>query len=199
MNYSVPLNAVESLHEIKKSRFIGRAEYVANREDAMTMLARVKQQHPDARHHCWAYQLGDPLTPYSAAMSDDGEPSGTAGKPILNVIQHKLIGDIMVIVTRYSGGIKLGAGGLVRAYSTSTQLTIQALALKILVATTTFQLQIPFNQEPSVRNWLTGNDGEIRHCDYHSSVIMEVAIPSEYHLSFTAFCANKKIIIQSTE
>lgn len=108
MPYTTPKSFHQHKLDIKKSRFIAWAEKVTNRQEAMAFLERSKQTYPDAGHHCWAYQLGHPQSPISAAMSDDGEPSGTAGKPILNVLQHKNIGDVMVIVIRYFGGIKLG-------------------------------------------------------------------------------------------
>ena len=121
MSYPVPDTPLEVLFEVKKSKFFAFAACTPDRETAMQYLAAKRAEYPDARHHCWAYLLGNPHSPTSAAMSDDGEPSGTAGKPILNVLQHKGVGDITIIVTRYFGGIKLGAGGLVRAYSSAAQ------------------------------------------------------------------------------
>ncbi len=119
--YPVPTGTTQCEIEIKKSRFIARATCVSCREEAMTFLKKAKSDYPDARHHCWAYLIGDPSSASSAAMNDDGEPGGTAGKPILNVIQHKGVGDVMVVVIRYFGGVKLGAGGLTRAYSGVTE------------------------------------------------------------------------------
>jgi putative IMPACT (imprinted ancient) family translation regulator len=98
MSYPVPAQQIENLYEIKKSKFIAFAAFADSREAAMSHLANVKQKYPDARHHCWAYLLGNPHSPSSAAMADDGEPSGTAGKPILNVLQHKGVGDVMIMV-----------------------------------------------------------------------------------------------------
>ncbi|MCW8886021.1 MAG: YigZ family protein [Motiliproteus sp.] len=112
--YSVPQQRIEVETEIKKSRFIAWADRAENRDQAMAVLSEARNRYPDARHHCWAYLIGNPAQPKTQAMSDDGEPSGTAGKPILNVLQHNEIGDVMIVVSRYFGGIKLGAGGLVR-------------------------------------------------------------------------------------
>jgi putative IMPACT (imprinted ancient) family translation regulator len=92
MSYPIPAERARAEIEIKKSRFIAYADYVESREQAMQMLAELKATYPDARHHCWAYLLGDPSCASNAGMGDDGEPSGTAGKPILNVLQHKDVG-----------------------------------------------------------------------------------------------------------
>ena len=99
----------------KKSRFIAEVFPVSSEEEAAEILEEVKKQYWDARHHCWAYVIGD--TQAAERCSDDGEPSGTAGKPILEVIRGQKLSNVLVVVTRYFGGTLLGTGGLVRAYS----------------------------------------------------------------------------------
>ena len=99
----------------KKSRFIAQIFPVSSEEEAFAYLEAVRKEHWDARHHCWAYIIG--RNPGSERMSDDGEPAGTAGKPILEVLRGKGLTDVFVVVTRYFGGVLLGTGGLVRAYS----------------------------------------------------------------------------------
>lgn len=178
MTYPVPAKQVETLYEIKKSKFIACAGFANSREGAMALLESVKQQYPDARHHCWAYIFGNPNSPSSAAMTDDGEPSGTAGKPILNVLQHKDIGDIMIIVTRYFGGVKLGAGGLVRAYSAAAQQAIDALEIREEVRLETLNVIIDFKYEQLVRHFTEQAMGTIASCNYSSNVFMEVKLPS---------------------
>ena len=101
----------------KKSRFIAEVFPVTSEEEAMQYLEETRKRYWDARHHCWAYVLG--RNPSAERMSDDGEPAGTAGKPILEVIRGRQITDVLVIVTRYFGGTLLGTGGLVRAYTAS--------------------------------------------------------------------------------
>lgn len=101
----------------KKSRFIAEVFPVTSEEEAMQYLEEARKRYWDARHHCWAYVLG--RNPSAERMSDDGEPAGTAGKPILEVIRGHQITDVLVIVTRYFGGTLLGTGGLVRAYTAS--------------------------------------------------------------------------------
>ncbi|WJG10116.1 YigZ family protein [Aliiglaciecola sp. LCG003] len=190
MTYPIPAKSAESLYEIKKSKFIAMATYVTNREQALQALSAIKAAFPDARHHCWAYLLGNPDSPISAAMSDDGEPSGTAGKPILNVLQHKGVGDIILVVTRYFGGIKLGAGGLVRAYSTSSQLVMEKLV------TTTMRLLIPvtvvaqFKDEQFLRHWTEQHQGVVEDCSYTNDVMLTLSIePADYD-SLKSLCAS---------
>ena len=177
MTYPVPAKQVETLYEIKKSKFIACAGFANSRESAMALLDSVKQRYPDARHHCWAYVFGNPNSPSSAAMADDGEPSGTAGKPILNVLQHKDIGDIMIIVTRYFGGIKLGAGGLVRAYSAAAQQAVDALEVRQEIKLEPLSVDIDFKHEQFVRYLVEQAQGKIANCNYASSVVINVELP----------------------
>lgn len=189
-SYPIPAQAIEVELEVKKSRFITRVAYVADRDAAMQMLQQARVDYPDARHHCWAYRLGPPHSPYSAAMSDDGEPSGTAGKPILNVLEHKTIGDIMVVVIRYFGGIKLGAGGLVRAYSGAAQQAIEQLPLQEQVAKLAVTVKLDFAQEQPVRHWLSVNQGDVEQVDYAQQVTMQLSITQESQAQWTAFAAS---------
>lgn len=146
----------------------------------MAFLERSKQTYPDAGHHCWAYQLGHPQSPISAAMSDDGEPSGTAGKPILNVLQHKNIGDVMVIVIRYFGGIKLGAGGLVRAYSAAAEKVMRDLAVEQYVARVEKSVAVDFCHEQRVRHWLSQHNGSVIAVEYGHNVTITLTLPEEH-------------------
>jgi uncharacterized YigZ family protein len=175
--YPVPAAPVAVEYESKKSRFIARAACAPDRAAALALLQQAKAQYPDARHHCWAYLLGNPASATSAAMSDDGEPAGTAGKPILNVLQHKGVGDIMLVVTRYFGGIKLGAGGLVRAYSAAAQLAMEQLVVQQRVAMVALQIGCGFAQEQTVRHWLSVCGGQVDNCHYGDGVQLLVAVP----------------------
>lgn len=176
LSYSIPKTSHETIYEIKKSRFITRIFSVTNRDQAMQALEQARADYPDARHHCWAYQIGPPHSPTMAAMSDDGEPSGTAGKPILNVIQHKDIGDAMVIVIRYFGGIKLGAGGLVRAYSQAAQQAYDEGETEMKIELDEFKLECNFSDEQAIRHWLSQHDGEVLDTEYSQNVCITIAI-----------------------
>ncbi|RFA27294.1 YigZ family protein [Alkalilimnicola ehrlichii] len=182
----VPAHNLEREIEIKKSRFIARAVPVADREQAMAAVAQARRDHPTARHHCWAYLLGKPESA-SAAMSDDGEPSGTAGKPILNVIQHKRIGDVIVVVIRYFGGIKLGAGGLVRAYAGATEAVLADLPLVEHQPRISMQLALDFAQEQAVRHWASAHEASVGAVDYGQRVGLWLTLPETAASELTAF------------
>ena len=115
--------------EIKKSHFLGFGFAIDSREQLMFHVEQLRNQYPDARHVCYGYIIGDPHNTTSAGFDDDGEPSGTAGKPILNVLQHKAIGHCAVIVVRYFGGIKLGTSGLIVAYKAAAAEAIAAATI----------------------------------------------------------------------
>lgn len=193
MSYPIPAERARAEIEIKKSRFIAYADYVESREQAMQMLAELKAQYPDARHHCWAYLLGDPSCASNAGMGDDGEPSGTAGKPILNVLQHKDVGDVMLVVVRYFGGIKLGAGGLTRAYGQAAQAVMEVLPIKTFEARSELQLVCDFAEEQAVRHQVEQLGGQILQIDYSEQVAVMLEIPLAAQDEFEAFLANRKI------
>ncbi len=164
--------------EIKKSQFITWLVPVSDRKEAMAWLAKSKTQYPDARHHCWAYVLGDSPNSQSAAMSDDGEPSGTAGKPMLNVLQHKPVNNVMAIVIRYFGGIKLGAGGLVRAYSQAIEQTFQLAQLEEVIPKTHVQVTLPFADEQWLRHQCQQINAELIDIIYTEHVVVELSLPT---------------------
>lgn len=189
--YLIPAEPLELCYEIKKSQFITRIAKAADRAEAMAVLAQAKQDYPDARHHCWAYLLGDPKQPVSVAFNDDGEPSGTAGKPIVNVLNHRGIGDIAVVVIRYFGGIKLGAGGLVRAYSTATQQAIEALSTVIKLPMVERRLSCDYAVEPELRRLIKSLAGQIVEADYGLQLDLLLHLPLTAELELEAFCAGR--------
>lgn len=188
-NYHVPAAAIEHCHEVKKSRFICRIAYAPSRAEAMTLLQQAKCDYPDARHHCWAYLLGPGQQAISAAFSDDGEPNGTAGKPILNVLNHRGVGDIMVIVIRYFGGIKLGAGGLVRAYSAATQAAIEQISLREVIAKTEIKLNISFAHEAAIRRIIDAHHSELTETEYAESILLTIQASLSALKALSDYCA----------
>ena len=189
----VPTGKASTQLCIKKSRFIASAGRVTTRDDAMTFVQQVRAQYPDARHHCWAYLLGDPAATASAGMNDDGEPSGKAGKPILNVIQHKGIGDVMVVVTRYFGGIKLGAGGLVRAYAGATEQVLSKLSVGRHTPHSQCTLQADFAHEQAIRHWCAQNNSNVNTVTYGQQVALELEVPDDAVAALKAFCNARAI------
>ncbi|CAG8999511.1 MAG: IMPACT family member YigZ [Candidatus Celerinatantimonas neptuna] len=127
-SFEIIQDAVECQQVIKKSRFITHLLPVADKYQAMSEIEQIRQEYPDARHHCWAFIAGAPDDTQVLGFSDDGEPNGTAGKPILAQLRGSGLGYICAVVVRYFGGVKLGTGGLVRAYGSSVG---QALDLVI--------------------------------------------------------------------
>jgi uncharacterized YigZ family protein len=192
LTYHIPDGTTQVCYEIKKSRFIARLTFAPDRHQAMHALEQAKLDFPDARHHCWAYQIGSPINPHLVAMSDDGEPAGTAGKPILNVIQHKDVGDLMLIVIRYFGGVKLGAGGLVRAYSHATQMAFDALKTKLYIALDEFSVVCDFADEQSVRHFLKRYGAEVCSVDYGQAVELHILMDSQYQEELELFLAALK-------
>ena len=190
--YKKPKSPCSNELIVKKSRFIAYAYETSSREAAMEKLEQIRLKYPDARHHCWAYLLGSTEQPKSVAMSDDGEPSGTAGKPILNVLQHKDVGDIMVIVVRYFGGIKLGAGGLVRAYSSAAQSIYDLIETEEMIELESLTLQCGFDEEQKIRHILSRYEGSIESSEYGQSVELSIAIPAEEKQAFVTELGNLK-------
>ncbi len=133
-DYHKPKQTVSCEELIKKSRFISFIFPVLNRAQAQQQIAEIKLQHPQARHHCWAFIAGHPDDSQCLGFSDDGEPSGTAGKPMLAQLQGSGLGQILAVVVRYSGGIKLGTGGLVKAYGGGVQQALSLIQTETVVA-----------------------------------------------------------------
>jgi uncharacterized YigZ family protein len=166
--------AAPAHHEliVKKSRFIACVEPVSGREEAQARVAQLKAQHPDARHVCWALLAGG-----QSAANDDGEPGGTAGRPMLDVLRHQDLQGVLATVVRYFGGIKLGAGGLVRAY---TDAVAQALlgAEKIpVVKRAQLACSVPYALEGLVRRELELAQAELLHVAHGSLVTLQFALP----------------------
>lgn len=187
-DYPIPAGFLERETEIKKSRFIARVAPVTSRDDVRGWLEQAHRDHPDARHICWAYQIGRPGSAAEAAMNDDGEPSGTAGKPILNVIQHKDMGDVLVMVIRYFGGIKLGAGGLVRAYAGAAESVLSQVERVIQPALESVTITMGFADEQPLRHWCDQHQALIDDMLYGSGVEARVRVPTDAIATLTAYC-----------
>lgn len=159
----------------KKSRFIGYIRHVETEEEASVFVQEIKKKHYDARHNCFAYVLGQeqPILKFS----DDGEPGGTAGKPILEVINGKGLSDVCIVVTRYFGGTLLGTGGLVRAYTDASKACIAATEVIRKQLVVPASLSTNYNDLGKLQ-YLLGNESiPIVNSDYGENVILEVEIP----------------------
>ena len=176
-SYLIPAGSICIEREIKRSRFITSMGRASDKQQANAFIEMVRSTYPDANHHCWAYVAGSPFDTVQIGMSDDGEPQGTAGKPMLSILQHSKIGEIVAVVTRYFGGIKLGTGGLVRAYSSSVQMALQKLPLAEFVALTTAQITLPYPFEDRIRRLLEKMKATISDVIYKDQVVLLVEFP----------------------
>ena len=193
--YDIPAAFIQHCYVIKKSQFISRVHHVSSRTQAMACLALAKKDYPDARHHCWAYLLGPPTQPLSQAFNDDGEPSGTAGKPILNVLNHSSFGDVMIIVIRYFGGIKLGAGGLVRAYSNVSTEALDKTEKRLKIKQISCLLCMDFRQEDNCRHFLKQCAGSILKLEYHEQISMQIEISKDQQPAIMEYCSAQSIAL----
>lgn len=167
--------------EIKKSRFLAWVEPTADRKTAQARLEQLRADYPDARHLCFAfYANGD------SGMSDDGEPSGTAGKPIFSVLQHKHLENVLAVVVRYFGGVKLGAGGLARAYGGAVAKALEQAEFETVEAQTQLQLQFPFALESQVRRLLDEARHPFTDPIYTDHVSLTVQLPLSQQGDFVA-------------
>ncbi len=143
--FTIPADEYQVEEEIQRSRFITTLCHAPNTEAAQAFIARMRQTYADATHNCWAYLAGPPGSSAFVGMSDDGEPHGTAGRPMLMVLTHCGVGEIAAVVTRYYGGTKLGKGGLVRAYSSGVQLALEGLPTKEKITYTACEAVLPYS------------------------------------------------------
>lgn len=165
----------KTLHEfgtdeitIEKSTFIGYAKPIKTEEEAVEFINEIKKKHKDARHNVWAYTVGKSMN--IQRYSDDGEPQGTAGIPTLEVIKKEDLRDVVVVVTRYFGGIKLGAGGLVRAYTKGAKLGLEAGKIIEKVMYQEVRIKIDYNQLGKVQNEIMNMGYFIKDTVYEDNV-----------------------------
>ena len=181
--YSVPLTEIRREHIVLHSRFIATLAPVFSIDEARSLLARIKKEFADASHNVPSYIVGGGNT-VTEFFSDDGEPSGTAGKPALAVLRGSGLGDVAVVVTRYFGGTLLGTGGLVKAYTESTQLVVNAVRRGRRVPVYVAMLAIPYNLLERVRLLVTRQRGNVLGEDYAADITMTLQFPID---SFEAF------------
>ena len=156
--YLVPTDFGEDEFIEKKSRFIGRLWPVETEEAALEKIQEMKKKHYDATHNCWAYIIRDG----AVRFSDDGEPGGTAGMPMLQVLQREGLFNCVCVVTRYFGGILLGAGGLVRAYTKGAKIAVDAAGKSMKRVWTVLYLPIPYTYYERVKLLVADFEGIMR-------------------------------------
>ncbi|WP_434778403.1 YigZ family protein [Neisseria sp. Ec49-e6-T10] len=178
-SYNIPTQSVLFEEEIKKSRFITYLAHVQDVAQAKHYIQEIKQLHPQARHHCWAYIAGAPTDSQVLGCSDDGEPAGTAGKPILAQIMGSGLGQVIAVVVRYYGGVLLGTGGLVKAYGHGVQQALKLLQTKLYTPQIAYQLVCEYAQIKTVESIIAQNLGTIEQVDYGQLILMHIMLPQE--------------------
>lgn len=159
---------------IQKSRFIGFVSRVDNEEEAQSLIQKIKKEHHHANHNCTAYMIGE--NDQIQKANDDGEPSGTAGVPMLEVLKNLALKNTLIVVTRYFGGIKLGAGGLIRAYSTTTSETIKQIGIVNRILMQGYEVTIPYTLLGKVEHALQNSPHVIHHIKYEADVTLSVYV-----------------------
>jgi len=177
--YPIPgaMHRVEE--EIRRSRFITTLAPAPDEEAAQDFIAAIRNEFPDATHNCWAFVAGPPGSTRRVGMSDDGEPHGTAGRPMLNALLHADVGEVAAVVTRYYGGVKLGKGGLGRAYAGGVQRALETLPRGERVARTPLRIRVAYGALDPLRRVLERLEASIVDEVFESDVVVEVAVPEE--------------------
>lgn len=180
--YYVPTAPGEAEFTEKRSRFLGHVRYVETEEEARDFIAAMKKEYYDARHNCWCYIIRDGAERYS----DDGEPQGTAGIPMLEVLRREGVCNAVCVVTRYFGGVLLGAGGLLRAYTKSTSDALSAAGRSVVRRWIRCELECAYSAAEKLKNELTAAGSVIDSVEYHSAVTIRVLVREEEIDTFKA-------------
>ena len=182
-SYLVPLTEIRRELVVQNSRFISTLAPAFSIDEARTCMARIKHEFADASHHVPVYMIGggNTVTEY---FSDDGEPGGTAGKPALAVMRGSGLGDAVLVITRYFGGTLLGTGGLVKAYTGSAQLVVNAVGRGRRTPVHEAMIALPYNLLERLRLIVTRHRGEVLGEDFAADVTMTVRLPVEHFEAF---------------
>ena len=181
--YYIPTEAAEAELVEKRSRFIGQVRPVETEEEARAFVEQVKKKHYDARHNCWCYRLRDGGV---ERYSDDGEPQGTAGQPMLNVFQREEVTNVVCVVTRYFGGVLLGAGGLVRAYTQSAKDALDAAGVSVVRRWVEAAVPCPYSFFDRVKLEVEAYGGVLGETEYAADVTVHALLPEGQVEAFSA-------------
>ena len=171
--------------KIQRSRFVAWAGPACDEEAARSFIADLARRYHDSRHVCFAWRLGQNGSP-TENRNDDGEPSGTAGEPILAAIRKREVTDTVAVVVRYFGGVKLGTGGLQRAYGEAAELALAAAPLREVLLGRTFRLAMPYPFQKTARHLLENGRGRIQDEEYSDRVVWKVWLPHSTWVGFEA-------------
>ncbi len=189
--YLIPAHPVQFEEEIKKSVFITYLAHTPSIDSAKAFVEQIKTKHADARHNCWAFVAGRAEDSMKWGFSDDGEPSGTAGKPMLAQLSGSGIGELTAVVTRYSGGIKLGTGGLVKAYGGGVQQALKRVQTIEKKITTQLQVELDYGFMPIIQSLIGQFEAKEIDAVYSDQVKLVVDIELRQVSDFTQAVINK--------
>lgn len=164
---------------IKQSRFITTVARAATADEAHGFIDRIRGEFPDATHNCWAFVAGSPGSTADVGMSDDGEPHGTAGRPMLEALLHADVGEVVAVVTRYYGGVKLGKGGLQRAYSGGVQQALASLPTVERVHRATVWVAVEYAERDPMVRMAEQMDAVLLDEEYSAEVRLKMAVPTQ--------------------
>lgn len=184
----------------KKSRFLGKIKKVETEEEALEFIESIKKQYWDARHNCFAYIIG--TKGETVRCSDDGEPSGTAGKPMLEVLQNQELRNVAAVVTRYFGGVLLGTGGLVRAYTQATQEALKEAQVATMTPMSVMTVQTDYNAIGKIKYVLAQEEIPVLNEEYAADVVVTMAVPlseKEHMLKKLTEVTNGKAVMEEKE
>lgn len=185
-SYLVASAAVEEETIVNRSRFICYLSPCTSTEEARALVKIQQVNHPQASHHCYAYLSAAPDDSQHYGFSDDGEPSGTAGKPMLSMLQGGNVGEVCAVVVRYFGGTKLGTGGLQRAYGASVRNALAKLPTTIKIPMVDKRLACQYTQVNDIQHLLELSGGSIKSQDYGQQVVFILSLPLEQVDNFAA-------------
>lgn len=178
LRYAIPSRIYRVEELIQRSRFITTAAHAPDANAANTFVDSVRELFPDATHHCWAFVAGPPGSTAHIGMSDDGEPHGTAGRPMLTVLLHSGVGEVVTVCTRYFGGVKLGTGGLSRAYAGGVKLLLQTLPTELKIKRVHVSVRVAYPHVESLQRLLDDLEVVVEHEEYGEEVRYQIAVPT---------------------
>ncbi len=180
--FRIPTGAGESELTEKRSRFLGHVRMVETEEEARNFIAEMKKKYYDARHNCWCYSIRDGAERYS----DDGEPQGSAGIPMLEVLRRQEVTNAVCVVTRYFGGVLLGTGGLLRAYTRSTADALDNAGISVVRLWLEAELACSYAQAERLKQEAAEAGGILADVEYGAGVVLKVMVPDEERDRFAA-------------
>lgn len=190
LRYPVPAAPCRAETVIDRSRFICSVARAATAEDAQAFIRERNGEFADATHNCWAYVIGAPGSTTRIGMSDDGEPHGTAGRPMLTVLLHSGVGEIVAVVTRYYGGTKLGTGGLVRAYSAAVQTALEQLETRERVEFADLTVLVGYAHLSAVQHLLPPFEALVTAESFAESVTLQLRVPRQHEANLRTALGN---------